>query len=136
MPIENPFVTIVLYLATAVVMVPISKRLGLGSILGYLFAGLLIGPQLLGFVEHPAEILHIAEVGVILMLFVIGLELSPDKLWEMREKIIYLGFGQLFVSGLILAAMLAMIAQSAFSTNLVIGLALALSSTAFALRRR
>jgi len=131
---ENPFVIIVIYLTTAVVMVPISKRLGLGSILGYLFAGLLIGPQLLGFIHNPAEILHFAEVGVILMLFVIGLELSPDKLWEMREKIVFLGFGQLFVSGAILAVLLGLYFQTSWGSNLVIGMALALSSTAFALQ--
>ncbi|HZH01790.1 MAG TPA: cation:proton antiporter, partial [Flavisolibacter sp.] len=74
------------YLAAAVIMVPIAKRLGLGSVLGYLFAGMLIGPSVLGFVgKEGQDIMHFAEFGVVMMLFIIGLELEPALLWRMRK---------------------------------------------------
>ena len=79
-----------IYLAAAVVAVPLSVRLGLGSVLGYLLAGIIIGP-VLGLVAETKDLQHFAEFGVVLMLFLIGLELSPRALWDMRHRLIGLG---------------------------------------------
>src|SRR5215203_1032569 len=86
------------YLAAAVVAAPIASRLGLGSVLGYLVAGILIGPAVLGLVgSEGQDVLHFAEFGVIMMLFLVGLELQPSKLWSLRKPI--LGLGGLQVLG-------------------------------------
>src|SRR5215213_3911015 len=87
----------VIYLAAALVAVPLAKRLGLGSVLGYLLAGVVIGPFVLGAVEGSGDVMHFAEFGVVMMLFVIGLELRPALLWQMRGPI--LGLGGLQVAG-------------------------------------
>ena len=80
-----------IYLAAAIVAVPIAKRLGLGSVLGYLLAGILIGPFLLGLVGDQTNVMHFAEFGVVMMLFLVGLELHPSRLWKLRHSIIGLG---------------------------------------------
>jgi Kef-type K+ transport system membrane component KefB len=77
----------VIFLAATVIAVPIFKKFKLGAILGYLVAGLVIGPQVFNWVNDPVTILHFAELGVVLLLFVIGLELQPEKLWRMRNQI-------------------------------------------------
>ncbi|HQX03299.1 MAG TPA: cation:proton antiporter, partial [Flavobacterium sp.] len=80
------FIQAIVYLTSAVVCVPIAKKLGLSSILGYLFAGIVIGPFVLGFIGSEGEdIMHFAEFGVVMMLFLIGLELDPYKFWKMRK---------------------------------------------------
>src|ERR1044072_8018391 len=95
------------YLAAAVLSVPIAARLGLGSVLGYLVAGVVIGPSLLGLVGHEgADVMHFAEFGVIVMLFIVGLELQPPKLLALRRPI--LGMGSLQVG--LTAAVLALVA--------------------------
>ena len=78
----------VVFLSAAVIAVPIAQRLGLGSVLGYLIAGALIGPWGLGLISDVDAILHFAELGVVLLLFLIGLELNPKKLWQMRGPIL------------------------------------------------
>ncbi len=120
------------YLLAAVIAVPLFKRLGLGSILGYLFAGVVLGPHALGAIEDPESVLHFAEYGVILMLFVIGLELDPDKLWGMRKHIAILGGTQVLVTGAIIAGGFA--ALLALPLAVILGLTLALSSTALAIQ--
>ncbi len=80
----------VIYLLAAVVAVPIAVRLGMGSVLGYLVAGIVIGP-ILGLVAETEDLQHFAEFGVVLMLFLIGLELSPQALWDMRHRLLGLG---------------------------------------------
>ena len=86
------FVQAILYLASAVLCVPIAKKLGLSSILGYLFAGIIIGPFVLGMIGSEGEdIMHFAEFGVVMMLFLIGLELDPYKFWKMRKFILGMG---------------------------------------------
>ena len=77
-----------IYLAAAVLVVPLAKKLGLGSIIGYLAAGIAIGPLGLGLVTNVQDILHFAEFGVVLMLFLIGLELEPKRLWNLRRPIL------------------------------------------------
>ena len=91
------------YLAAAVLAVPVARFLGLGSIIGYLGAGILIGPFALGLVSDPQEILHFAEFGVVLMLFLVGLELDPDRLWSLRKPIFGWGSVQLFGSAALIA---------------------------------
>ncbi len=122
-----------IYLATAVIAVPIAARLGLGSVLGYLAAGILIGP-VLGLVGSETEDLqHFAEFGVVMMLFLIGLELEPRALWAMRHKLIGLGGLQITLSTLALMGA-AMAAGQPWQVSLAIGLALSLSSTAIVLQ--
>ena len=87
------------YLAAAVLCVPLARRLGLGSVLGYLLAGVAIGPWGLRFVEDVESILHFSELGVVLMLFVIGLELESERLWAMRKSVFGGGTLQLLLSG-------------------------------------
>lgn len=122
-----------IYLTAAVLCVSLSVRLGLGSVLGYLLAGIAIGPAGLGLVRDVDSILHFAEFGVVLMLFMIGLELEPRRLWNMRRDVFGGGSVQLLASGALLAG-----AGLALGLNpgaaLVLGLTLALSSTAIAAR--
>lgn len=120
------------YLLAAVITVPLFKRLGLGSILGYLFAGIVLGPHALGIIEDPESVLHFAEYGVILLLFVIGLELAPEKLWSMRNHIVVLGGSQVLLTGLVIG--FGMIMLMAIPLAFVLGLTLALSSTALAIQ--
>ncbi|MEO1562065.1 MAG: monovalent cation:proton antiporter-2 (CPA2) family protein [Pseudomonadota bacterium] len=118
-----------IYLAAAVIAVPIAKQLGLGSVLGYLIAGLLIGP-ILGLVgSETQDLQHFAEFGVVMMLFLIGLELDPKALWDMRAKL--LGLGGMQVAGTTIAIMaVAMFIGQSWTIALAIGMTLALSSTA------
>ncbi|WP_299967078.1 monovalent cation:proton antiporter-2 (CPA2) family protein [uncultured Roseobacter sp.] len=122
-----------IYLAAAVIAVPIAARLGLGSVLGYLAAGILIGP-VLGLVGSETEDLqHFAEFGVVMMLFLIGLELEPRALWDMRHRLIGLGGLQITLSTLALMG-IAMAYDQPWGVALAIGLALSLSSTAIVLQ--
>ena len=124
---------IALFLAAAVVAAPIAKLLRIGNVLGYLLVGVLIGPAVLGLVSDVNSVLHFAEFGVIMLLFVIGLELRPKRLWAMRTSIFGLGSLQVVLTGLVLAGV-AMAFGLVWQAALFAGLALALSSTAFALQ--
>ena len=122
-----------IYLGAAVIAVPISARLGLGSVLGYLAAGVIIGP-VLGLVgSETAQLQHVAEFGVVMMLFLIGLELEPRALWDMRHRLIGLGGLQIAISTLALMAA-TMAAGHPWSVGLAVGLTLSLSSTAIVLQ--
>ena len=123
----------IVYLLAAIIMVPISRRLGFGSVLGYLAGGIIIGPSGLGLVDDPEHILHFAELGVVFLLFIVGLELQPSRLWVLRKMVFGLGSAQVLVS----AALIALIAWwfgLGGTPAIVIGLTLALSSTAFVLQ--
>jgi len=124
----------VIYLAAAIIAVPIAKRVGLGSVLGYLLAGILIGPFLLGLVGDQTDVMHFAEFGVVMMLFLVGLELQPSRLWKLRHSIIGLGGLQVVVTTLVIFAACYTILSLAWQTSLAIGLMLALSSTAIVLQ--
>lgn len=127
------FLQAFIYLVAAVIAVPLAKRLGLGSVLGYLIAGVVIGP-IIGLVgEETATIQHFAEFGVVMMLFLVGLELDPKVLWAMRNRLIGLGGLQVSVTTLIIM-ILAMYAEQTWSVALAIGLIFALSSTAIVLQ--
>lgn len=121
-----------LFLAAAVIIVPLSKRLGLGSVLGYLLAGIAIGPWALRLVTDVDSILHFSEFGVVLFLFVVGLELQPSRLWRLRREVFLIGGGQVLVTTLILSA-LALASGLGGAAALVAGFAMAMSSTAFVL---
>jgi glutathione-regulated potassium-efflux system protein KefB len=124
---------VALFLAAAVVAAPLAKLLRVGNVLGYLLVGVLIGPAVLGLVPDVDSVLHFAEFGVIMLLFVIGLELRPRRLWAMRSTIFGLGSAQVAITGMVLAAA-AMAFGLAWQAALFAGLALSLSSTAFALQ--
>jgi len=120
------------YLAAAVLAVPLAKYLGLGSIIGYLAAGILIGPWGLKFVTNPQDMLHFSEFGVVLMLFLVGLELEPRRLWSLRKPIFGWGSVQLFGSALLLVVA-GVAAGLDWRVALVAALGLAMSSTAIGL---
>lgn len=123
----------VVFLSAAVIAVPLAQRFGLGSVLGYLLAGIVIGPWGLGLISDVDSVMHFSELGVVLLLFLIGLELNPKKLWQMRIPILGLGGAQVAVTTLIISAIANWFGIS-WQNSLVIGMGLALSSTAIALR--
>ncbi len=122
-----------IYLLAAVAAVPLSRRLGLGSILGYLAAGVIIGPFGFAFVRDPDHILHFAELGVVFLLFIVGLELKPSRLWVMRRMVFGLGLAQVIVTALALG-LVAWLFGFTLTTAVVVGFIFALSSTAFVLQ--
>ena len=128
------FVEAVVLLGGATIAAPLFKKIGLGTVLGYLFLGLLLGPilQFVGRGEGE-DVLHVAELGVVLLLFLVGLELKPARLWDMRTEIFGLGGSQVLLSGILLAG-LAWWLRFEWTAALAVGFGLALSSTAFALQ--
>ncbi|MEM1441960.1 MAG: cation:proton antiporter, partial [Verrucomicrobiota bacterium] len=134
MAFEEIFVATCVYLAAAVISVPVAKKLGLSSVLGYLIAGILIGPFVMGVVgTEGEEVMHFAEFGVVLMLFLIGLELEPSLLWRLRGPILGLGGLQVAVTTILVMA-IAMFFGLSWQMSLAIGMSLALSSTAIVLQ--
>ncbi len=124
---------IAIFLGAAVLIVPLFKRLGLGTVLGYLIAGMLIGPWGLELVRDIKNTLQFSELGVVLLLFIIGLELQPSRLWVLRRTVFGLGSAQLVLSALPIAAIAAVMGQYWLGAA-VIGLGAAMSSTAFVLQ--
>jgi len=124
-----------IYLGAAVIAVPLAKKLGLGSVLGYLIAGILIGPFVFGFVgEEGQDVMHFAEFGVVMMLFLVGLELQPSLLWKLRTPILGLGGMQVGFTALIITGGALLFTSMVWQTALAVGLTLALSSTAIVLQ--
>ncbi len=124
----------VVFLFAAVLTVPLAKRLQLGAVLGYLFAGVLIGPSVLGLISDPQRVSHISELGVVLLLFVIGLELSPRRLWVMRKSVFGVGLAQVLLTGSVIGVLAMFVFGQPLNSAIVLGLGLALSSTAFGLQ--
>ena len=121
-----------IFLLTAVIVVPLFRRLQLGAVLGYLAAGAVIGPWGLGLIADADATLNFAEIGVVLLLFLIGLELEPSRLWALRHPVFGLGGAQVAVTGIVLTG-IAIWLQLSWQAAIVVGLGLAMSSTAIVL---
>jgi len=131
---HEPLIEAVAYLGAVVVLVPLFTRFGLGAVLGYLAAGILIGPSVLGLVSDPEAASELAEFGIVLLLFVIGLELKPSRLWQLRRDIFGLGAAQVLVCGAALTGVLLLVTGLSWQAALVVGLPLGLSSTALVMQ--
>jgi monovalent cation:proton antiporter-2 (CPA2) family protein len=125
---------IAIFLAAAVIAIPIFRRFKLGSVLGYLTAGIIIGPASLGLVESVDATQQIAEFGIVLLMFVIGLELQPSRLWVLRKPIFGLGSAQVAFTTIVVGIGTYFIFQQSWQSSLVIGFGLSMSSTALALQ--
>ena len=125
---------IIILLAAAVVAVPLARVIGLGTVPGFLLAGIVVGPSVLGLIGNSEEISHLAELGVVLLLFIIGIELKPSRLWVMRRLVFGLGTMQVLVTGALITLAAAWLFSLPMRSALLIGSALALSSTAFVLQ--
>ncbi|WP_350448611.1 monovalent cation:proton antiporter-2 (CPA2) family protein [Pseudomonas solani] len=135
MPHEgSPLQVAVVFLLAAVLAVPLARRLQLGAVLGYLLAGVLIGPSVLRLVSDPQNVAHLSELGVVLLLFIIGLELSPRRLWVMRRSVFGVGLAQVLLTGALIAGIAYLAFARSWQSAVVLGLGLALSSTAFGLQ--
>jgi len=117
-------------LGAALVFVTLFRRLKLGATLGYIVAGALIGPQLLRLIKDPEQLTSVTEIGIALLLFIVGLELQPNRLWRLRKDIFGLGLAQVVLCGLALSALIYLVAGFSAKAAVAIGLPLALSSTA------
>lgn len=125
---------IIILLSAAVIAVPLFQSLGLGAIPGLLVAGVVLGPSGLAYIENYDEIAHLAELGVVLLLFVIGIEISPTRLWKMKTLVLGLGSLQVLITGGVITVVAHALLDSSWQISLLIGSALALSSTAFVLQ--
>jgi glutathione-regulated potassium-efflux system protein KefB len=135
MPHEGSLLqTAVIFLLAAVIAVPLAKRLQLGAVIGYLLAGVAIGPQALGLIRDTESVAHISELGVVLLLFIIGLELSPRRLWLMRKAVFGVGLAQVLLTGAVIGTIAVFGFGQSLPAALVVGLGLALSSTALGLQ--
>ncbi|MFT5889150.1 MAG: glutathione-regulated potassium-efflux system protein KefB [Zhongshania sp.] len=135
MPHEGSLLqAVVVLLLAAVLVVPLAKRMQLGAVLGYLIAGVLIGPAALKLIHNPENIAHFSEFGVVLLLFIIGLELSPRRLWVMRRAVFGVGAAQVTLSALLIGATAYYGFAQSINISVILGLGLALSSTAFGLQ--
>jgi glutathione-regulated potassium-efflux system protein KefB len=125
---------ITIFLAAVLVLVPLGKRFGLATVLGYLITGTILGPSVLNIANDPEAIMELAEYGIIMLMFMIGLELRPQRLWELRRSIFMMGSLQVGITGVILMVLVWLLFRQSFAASLVIGFGLALSSTAFVLQ--
>lgn len=124
-----------IFLGTALVFVPIAKKLGIGSVLGYLIGGIIIGPFVLGLIGQEGEdIMHAAEFGVVMMLFLVGLELNPKSFWMLRKAILGMGLSQLLFTAAGVFIALYFVGGYAWNASIAISLSLAMSSTAIVLQ--
>lgn len=124
---------VILFLSAAVIAVPLARKAGIGAVLGYLLAGMAIGPWGLRLINDVEAVLHFSELGVVLLLFIIGLELNPGKLWQMRRPIFGLGALQVLLTASLLMGLLLLLGFS-WQSALISGLGLAMSSTAMGLQ--
>lgn len=129
----SSFRSIMIFLLAGVIMVPIAQKIRLGAVLGYLLTGIVIGPFVLGFIRNVDEIMHFAELGVVFLMFLIGLGLNPVKLWTLRRSIFVVGTAQVIITAALFTGLLIIIHFS-WQAALVGGLGLAMSSTAIALQ--
>ncbi|MFC1536964.1 monovalent cation:proton antiporter-2 (CPA2) family protein [Pseudomonadota bacterium] len=127
-------IDVIILLSAAVIAVPLFQSLRLGAIPGFLVAGIILGPSGLGYIENYDEITHLAELGVVLLLFVIGIEINPTRLWKMKGLVLGLGTLQVLITGGLITIIVHELLNHPWKVSLLIGLALALSSTAFVLQ--
>ena len=127
-------IKVVILLASSVTIVPLFKRLGLGSVLGYLITGCLIGPSVLGVIQDPDAVVHLAELGVVMFLFIIGLEMHPERLWTMRKAIFGRGFLQVSLCGALLTFAGIYILELPKEVAFIAGMGFTLSSTAIVMQ--
>lgn len=132
--VSGHLVDLMILLVAAVVLVPLAQWSRLGAVPGFLIAGGLVGPAGLGMITNADEISHFSEIGVVLLLFVIGIELKPSLLWQIRRLVFGLGSAQVLVTGVLLIAITHLLFAVPLEASILIGLALALSSTAFVLQ--
>ena len=132
--ISHYLIDIIMLLVAAVVVVPISQAIKLGAVSGFLISGIIVGPSGFGLINNVVEIGHLAEIGVVLLLFIIGIELKPSRLWRMRRLVFGLGTLQVLVTGLLIGSAAHMLFDIPMRSAILIGPALALSSTAFVLQ--
>ena len=125
---------IIILLAAAVIAVPLFQSLGLGAIPGFLVAGIVLGPSGFGYIENYDEIAHLAELGVVLLLFAIGIEINPSRLWKMKRLVLGLGTLQVVITGGLITLIVHEALGTSWEISLLAGSALALSSTAFVLQ--
>jgi monovalent cation:proton antiporter-2 (CPA2) family protein len=125
---------IIILLTAAVILVPVSRLVGLGIVPGFIIAGVVVGPSALGLINNQSEIAHLAELGVVLLLFLVGIELKPSRLWLMRRMVFGLGALQVIVTGAAITAGVHFLFGVGLQSALLIGPTLALSSTAFVLQ--
>lgn len=125
--------TVAIFLGTTLVMVPLLKRLGLASVIGYLATGVLLGPYVFGLLHDPHDVLEFSEYGIVLLLFLIGIELEPSRLWVLRRSVFGLGGLQVATTGLVLMGCVRALGQP-WPVSFIVGFGLALSSTAFVLQ--
>lgn len=125
---------VTIFLGASLIFVPLLKRFGIATVLGYLFTGIVLGPSVFNIASDHESIKSLAEFGVILLMFIIGLELRPQRLWELRKSIFVIGSAQVGITGIILAVLIFFALSQGIATSVIIGFALALSSTAFALQ--
>ena len=126
-------IQVAIFLAAAVLIVPLFKKFGLGTVLGYLIAGILVGPWCFGLITDVESILHFSELGVVFLLFIIGLELQPSRLWLLRRLVFGLGGLQMTCSALVITLVTVIYVRD-WTASIIIGLAMAMSSTAFILQ--
>ena len=132
---EQPFLLeLIFLLIAAVIFVPLCQAIKLGAVPGFILAGIAIGPSALGLISNVEHISHLSEFGVVLLLFVIGMEMKPSYLWKIRRLVFGLGGLQVLLTGLVLAAISYYLLDLSFSAATIIGYGLALSSTAFVLQ--
>ncbi|PYG82136.1 MULTISPECIES: monovalent cation:proton antiporter-2 (CPA2) family protein [unclassified Pseudomonas] len=124
----------VVFLLAVVLLVPLAQRLKMGAVPGYLLAGILIGPSVLGLLDNPDNVARLSEMGVVMLLFVIGLELSPRRLWTMRRALFGVGSLQVGLTAVLLGLLAYWLFDQSKPAAIVLGLGLALSSTAFGLQ--
>lgn len=132
--ITSHLIDIIILLLAAVIIVPVSQRAKFGTIPGFLIAGIIVGPFGIGLIDNIDEIRHLSEIGIVLLLFIIGIEIKPSRLWRMRRLVFGLGSLQVIITGLIFAWLSYTLFEMPVRTAILIGPALALSSTAFVLQ--
>ncbi|MEM9102430.1 MAG: monovalent cation:proton antiporter-2 (CPA2) family protein [Pseudomonadota bacterium] len=130
---SSTFSDAVVFLSVTVIFVPIARKLGLGSVIGFLIGGILIGPWGAGLITDYDEIMHFSELGIVFLLFIIGLEILPKRLWEMRTHVVGLGAAQVVITSLVVM-ILSLLSGLSLLTASIVSLGVSLSSTAFALQ--